>query len=308
MSLLQRFFRPLSPQDAVELEPEHLAGFKRSQQVAYACVTQVERELRPGMTERDAARRMEELLRAQGIRAYFHRPFAWFGDRTAFTRFRTDLDFFPTHRRLEPGMPVILDVAPIVDGHAADIGYSCRLGESPLHDQMLLDLEPYRQLIVEGVRAKKNMTDIYVDVNRLIEKQGYKNRHQRYPYRVLAHRVNYLPPADRSARTIAGFGTPALRYLYGRMAQAKRGAQHHSPLWNDQRPSAHPAEPGIWAVEPHLGFRGIGVKWEELLVVTETDAYWLDDDLPHVRRFARLRAQQAAAAKGGAARAAQVRA
>lgn len=145
MNLLHKVFRPLPSQDAVELEQPHLAGFKRSQRTAYACVTQVEQELREGMTERDAARRMEEILKAQGIREYFHRPFAWFGDRTAFARFRTDLDFFPTNRRLEPGMPVILDVAPIVDGHAADIGYACKLGESALHDQMLLDLEPHRQ-------------------------------------------------------------------------------------------------------------------------------------------------------------------
>jgi hypothetical protein len=27
------------------------------------------------------------------------------------------------------------------------------------------------------------------------------------------------------------------------------------------------------------------VKFEELLVVTEDDAFWLDDDLPHVRRW-----------------------
>jgi hypothetical protein len=43
----------------------------------------------------------------------------------------------------------------------------------------------------------------------------------------------------------------------------------------------------MWAIEPHLGFRGVGVKFEELLVVTDDDAYWLDEDLPHVRRWAR---------------------
>jgi hypothetical protein len=242
------------------------------------------------MTERDAARRVDECLRDSGVREYFHRPFAWFGDRTAFTNFRTTFDFFPTSRRLAEGMPVILDVAPIVEGHASDIGYACRLGDNPLHDQMLLDLEPYRQLILDGVRARKNMSDIYLEVDRLIEKQGYRNRHQQYPFRVLAHRVNYLSPADRSSLTVGGFGAPAVRYLLGRVAQAKRDAQHHSPLWNDREPCARPADPGLWAVEPHLGFRGVGVKWEELLVVTESDAYWLDDDLPHVKRFARLRA------------------
>jgi hypothetical protein len=54
----------------------------------------------------------------------------------------------------------------------------------------------------------------------------------------------------------------------------------------DNRPD-HPATPGLWAVEPHFGLRGTGVKFEEILVVTENDAHWLDDDLPHVRRFAR---------------------
>lgn len=260
------------------------------------------------MTERDAARRVDEYLRDNGVREYFHRPFAWFGDRTAFTDFRTTLDFFPTRRRLESGMPVILDVAPIVDGHAADIGYACRLGWNALHDQMLLDLEPYRKLILDGVRARKNMSDIYRDVDALIVKQGYRNRHQAYPFRVLAHRVNYLPQAERTKTTVAGFGTPALRYLLGRIQQARRGAEHHSPLWNDREPSAHPADPGIWAVEPHLGFRGVGVKWEELLVVTETDAYWLDDDLPHVLRFERLRAAQKPAAAPPRALAAEVRA
>ena len=65
----------------------------------------------------------------------------------------------------------------------------------------------------------------------------------------------------------------------------KRDSQHHSPLWNGGRGSEHRADPGLWAVEPHLGCGGVGVKWEEILVVTDTDAYWLDDDLPHVRRW-----------------------
>jgi Xaa-Pro aminopeptidase len=283
--------------DVTALEPAHIEGFRRSQAIAYECVTAVERELREGMTERDAARMVHEHLQGRGVREYFHRPFAWFGDRTAFTGFRTPLEFFPTGRRLEAGMPVILDVAPIVDGHASDIGYACRLGENPLHDQMLLDLAPYRALIRDGVRARKNLDAIYREVDALIVRQGYKNRHQQYPFRVLAHRVTYVPSEARTERQVAGFGLPALSYLFGRMAQSLRGAAHHSPLWNGGRSSAHPADPGLWAVEPHIGFRGVGVKWEELLVVTESDAYWLDDDLPHVRRFAELENKRRRAAQ-----------
>jgi hypothetical protein len=41
----------------------------------------------------------------------------------------------------------------------------------------------------------------------------------------------------------------------------------------------------MWAVEHHLGLGAVGAKFEELLVVTDDGAYWLDDDLPHVRRW-----------------------
>jgi hypothetical protein len=34
---------------------------------------------------------------------------------------------------------------------------------------------------------------------------------------------------------------------------------------------------GIWAVEPHVRADGFGAKFEELLVVDEDRAYWLDD-------------------------------
>jgi hypothetical protein len=66
---------------------------------------------------------------------------------------------------------------------------------------------------------------------------------------------------------------------------------HRSPLWADGAISDHPATPGLWAVEPHIGFRDVGVKFEEILVVTSSgSAYWLDDDLPHVRRWQRTAA------------------
>ena len=34
---------------------------------------------------------------------------------------------------------------------------------------------------------------------------------------------------------------------------------------------------------PHIGRDGVGAKWEESLVVTDNDAYWLDDTVSHLR-------------------------
>lgn len=72
-----------------------------------------------------------EWLRERGVRDWFHLPFAWFGDRTAFAGFKVPLQFFPTNRKLEPGMPFILDLAPVYKGFTADIGYSGCLGLNP---------------------------------------------------------------------------------------------------------------------------------------------------------------------------------
>jgi len=270
--------RPASvPADTRELE-----RFREVQQLAYACATEVGAGLAPGVTEREATARMRRWLLDRGVDDWFHLPFAWFGDRTAFTGFRFPHQFFPTSRRLEEGMPYILDVAPVVDGYTADIGYAGCLGENRIFERLMADLAEYRDLVLGGVRAGRTLRTVYDDVDRLLERHGYANRHRRYPFGVLAHRVGVV--RGRGPRpTVFGFGVRALRTL---LHDAQRGRRAGwSPLWGPGRASDHPATPGMWAVEPHIGFRGVGVKFEELLVVTETDAFWLDDDLPHVRRW-----------------------
>jgi len=60
----------------------------------------------------------------------------------------------------------------------------------------------------------------------------------------------------------------------------------HTPNWNHTRQCDCPVQPGLWAVEPHVGLGAVGAKFEEILVVDERDASYLDDDLPHLRRWA----------------------
>ena len=91
--------------------PADLTGFRELQQLAYAAAQSVAGSLEPGVTEKQAARRIREYLLEAGVQDWFHTPFAWFGDRTAFRGFRIPLQFFPTNRRLEEGMPFILDCA-----------------------------------------------------------------------------------------------------------------------------------------------------------------------------------------------------
>ncbi|WP_394828348.1 M24 family metallopeptidase [Pendulispora albinea] len=261
---------------------QDLEQFRAVQRLAYDCAEAVGASLRPGVTERDAAAAMRTWLLGRGVDDWLHRPFVWFGDRTAFEGVRLPHHFFPTNRRLEANMPYILDVAPVVNGYAADIGYAGCLGTNPVHEQLLRDLEAYRALILEGVRARRSFRAIYREVDGLLAQQGHKNRHRRYPLGVLAHRIEHLP-MNGPRWTVAGFGLRSLRSLLGDAMIGTRAGW--SPFWGPSRLSDHPPAEGLWAVEPHLGHRGVGVKFEELLVITKDDAFWLDDDLPHVRRW-----------------------
>jgi Xaa-Pro aminopeptidase len=261
------------PIDEAELEQ-----FRAVQKLAYACATEVAAGLSAGVTEREAAARLERALAARGIHEYFHRPFAWFGERATLADMSQPLRFFPSERRLAPGMAGILDVAPIVDGVAADIGYTFTLGENATMATAMATLRQLRRLILDEIRAGRTMAEVYQRVDELIADQGFVNCHQKYPFGVLAHRVPRLTARRWPHRLALGFGAAASSSLLGRAARAVLGAP--SPFWN--RGAAEPPEPGIWAVEPHIARDGVGAKWEELLVVTDATAYWLDDTLPHV--------------------------
>jgi hypothetical protein len=272
---------------AMMASPEDLTRFREVQRLAYRCVVAIESELREGMSERVVAQMMRRWLRDHGVVDYFHVPFAWFGDRTSFAPPWGPLKFAPTARRLEAGMPVILDVGPCLDGYPAAVGYGCCLGENRVWEKLQSDLRLHRELILELVKERKSARDIYLAVDALSERQGYENRHKLYPGGVLAHRVSRLPQTPLRRVVAFGFALPALQSLsFDANAARFAGRVERWPFWNDHESSEMPITPGLWAVEPHLGIGPVGSKWEELLVVTDDDAFWLDDDLPHVRRWA----------------------
>ncbi|MFJ8739484.1 M24 family metallopeptidase [Embleya sp. NPDC127516] len=274
--------RPPRGIPAFAFDEVDLDRFRDVQRLAYRCAERVAAWIEPGVTERRAAARLRRELVAEGVRDFFHIPFAWFGDRTAFRNFHTPLQFFATDRVLTEGMPYVLDCAPIVDGYTADIGYAGKVGENAVWDRLVLDLGAYRDLILREVRAGKALDDVYRAVDALILEHGYDNRHRVYPGRVIGHRVTRVTLRRPVGVNALGFGVRTLRTL-GRELIGER-LHGRSPLWADGRASRHAPTPGLWAVEPHIALRAVGVKFEELLVVTDDDAYWLDEDVPHVHR------------------------
>lgn len=265
-----------------------LALFKKVQKLAYDSVLEAESKLTKGITEREAAHLLDEILKEKGVKNYFHTSFAWFGDRTCFKNFTNYFDFQPTNRKLEKGMCVILDTGPSLEGSACDIGYTFAFGENSLVDKAVLDLEVFRNFILKEVLAEKSLSDIYREVDQMITEMGYVNCHSKYPAEVLGHKIGHLPFLQIPPINFFGFHSQTFLYLIGETVQAMLpsiglNAQNSLPFWNKN--SHQRAEVGLWAVEPHIGKQDVGAKWEEILVVTDSTAYWLDEELPHVSRW-----------------------
>jgi Xaa-Pro aminopeptidase len=268
---------------------EAMDRHREAQSLAYRCAETVGESLEPGVTEKEAAKRMRRFLRENGVEDFFHIPFAWFGERTAFRSVKgpwTPLHFFPSNKTLEEGMSYVLDCSPVVDGYVADIGYAGVLGgpgANKIFDALMRDLSEYRPLILEKVKEGLPLSEVYGAVDALIANQGYESRHKVYPGRVIGHQVGRMTQRRNMGRYAFGFGVRTLETL-GREIVTER-MKGRSPLWAGAWMSNHAPTPGLWAVEPHIGFRNVGVKFEELLVVTDDDVFWLDDDLPHVNRW-----------------------
>ena len=254
-----------------------LAKFREYQRASYQVLVEVSRTLRAGETEKDVARRVRKRFHEQGVHHYFHVPVVMFGDRTAYPGDFGPLEALSTDRKLALGMPVIIDAAPIYHGYTVDTSYATSFGENVGVKDIMVRLKPIRDLILTRVRERKTFRSIALEVDEVIQAQGYQNCHRKHLAAVLGHRVTQVPDTWLHRRRIWGLGVPQASYFVRRTFAAQNLGRAGSPNWNHTRASDHPPAPGLWAVEPHLGRNGVGAKFEEILVITDQDAYWLDD-------------------------------
>ena len=263
-----------------------LARFREFQRASYAVLEDVARSLQSGETEKDVTRRLRKRFHEQGVHHYFHVPVALFGERTAYPGDFGQLGALPTDQRLARGMPVILDAAPIYQGYTVDTSLAVPFGENREQAALVRALQPLRELILRRVQERATFRAIAREVDEVIRAQGYENCHKKHIAFVLGHRVTRVPDSWLHRRRVWGLGVEQVGWFVGKTFGAQRFGGGGSPNWNHTRSSDHAPTPGLWAVEPHLGKDGVGAKFEEILVITESDAYWLDEDgLPHHRAW-----------------------
>lgn len=263
----------LSPPSGMGKQNTDREGFRRAQRLAYEAAVTIGKELREGWTEARAAALMGTYLRDCGVKAFFHEPYAWFGERTRFdgiARLKYS-QFNPTNRRLNEGDAVILDVAPILDGCVGDIGYSLSLGANPRLDRAKKFLRELRAVLPSLADAHFTAgSGLWNETDRRITDAGYDNIHQIYPFHVLGHRVARVPFSDWALRTPLRFSLHSIwQILSNGFLTELLNAEHKSSL------------AGLWAIEPHIGWEGGGAKFEEILVIDPKGSYWLDNEVPH---------------------------
>ncbi|MDM1020302.1 M24 family metallopeptidase [Acinetobacter sp. VNK23] len=278
--IYRKFYRVASKYSGLvekQATKDALNGFKVAQRLAYDATEHVAKQLKVGMTEKQAADLLENYLKQHGTERYLHRAFAWFGNHSRFDEYEKYDDFHPSDRVLKDGDVVILDVSPVVNGYIGDVGYAVSIGENPELEKARSFQLKLRQIIPELFASSMTSAEIWQEINRLITEAGYDTVHSKYPHCVLGHRVFRVKPKQGKHLRIGwgGFGWFSLETNLKFLSMGPSAALGPEHQGNKL---------GLWAIEPHFGWQGAGCKFEEILVVEPDRVYWLDDDVPHVKQ------------------------
>ena len=267
--------------------PKELASFKHYQKLSFDILQSVADSLKEGDSEKDVARKLVKKYRQAGAKTFFHLPVVLFGDRTTLSGDWKIKHFFPKRNNLKMNDSVIFDAAPLFNGFLVDTSLSFCFGRSSEHDAMMLHLAYYRDSIPIAINEGATFKNITEQVGKTMLESGYKPAHQKHPGEVLGHRAIRTPNFLLRPK-IQGFDAISLSWFRLKDSIAMKSFGNKSPLWNASNTSNHPAHDGLWLVEPHASKGNIGAKWEEILVIENGQARWLQDRPPHVIYWERL--------------------
>ena len=157
---------------------------------------------------------------------------------------------------------------------------------------MMQHLMQYRDSVPTAINNGDSFKLIAEQVQETMSAAGYEPVHTKHPAEVLGHRAVKTLNLPVQLR-IQGFDAVSLSWFKLKDSMAKSGLGRRSPLWNTLKTSDHQAHDGLWLVEPHAGLGAVGAKWEEILIIEDGKARWLDDNPPHVRQWSQIAADGA---------------
>ena len=263
---------------------QELDRFRHYQRLSFSILESVAAQLEIGQTEKEVARELVIRFRAAGVKSFFHLPVVLFGSRTALPGAWSIGHFFPKSNALTKDTCIIMDASPIFNGYMVDTSYSFCFGKNASHEKMMTDLSGFRDSILGAVNKGDSFKSIAISVNNELNTMGYEPVHTKHPGEVLGHRAIKVPQLPFIWRT-QGFDALALLWFRLKAKLAGSGWGNESPLWNSAETSDHKPHDGLWLVEPHAGAGEVGAKWEEILVIKDGQAEWLEKEPPHVKQW-----------------------
>lgn len=262
---------------------DELQNFRRYQRRSYEILENAALSLRVGDTEKSTTRKLRKAFHEAGAHNYFHVPVALFGERSSYPGDFGPFEALATDRILKGDDTVILDAAPIFDGYTVDTSHAFNFGGSDTFEQIDRELPTLRDLIKQWVNEGKTLQKIAWDVDDHIRARGFENCHRKHIGAVLGHIVTKSKTRRLASWSYKGL---AIKQVSWFLARSRFG--NTTPNWNHTNACKGVVPHGLWAVEPHLARDGVGAKFEEILIVDDSGARWLDDDLPHHRRWAKF--------------------
>lgn len=268
-----------------DFSSRELELFRDYQRVSFEILETLARELRPGISEHQTTRRLRKAFHLAGAHNYFHVPVALFGERSAYPGDFGGFEALPTERLLNDGDTLILDAAPIFDGYTVDTSYAYDPGDSDVFKKLDQELSPLRQLIRNRINEGSTFQAIAWEIDDHIRDRGYENCHRKHLGAVLGHLVSKAESHRLASWSFKGLAVKQVSWFLARSRLATGRLRKMTPNWNHTNVCKGVAPHGLWAIEPHLALGNVGVKFEEILIIDDEGARWLDDDLPHHRRW-----------------------
>ncbi len=246
-----------------EPDAEMLQGFVRARQLAERAAQEIAGFVVAGWTELQAADLLTTYLRDCGA-DHFSRPVCvWFGERARLAGVGRFRDCLPSPRSLHVGEIFIFDVAPVLDGCAGDFVLTSALGPSPELAAAKAVLADLRAWIPTLFRPGLSGGDIWRHVDGRIAAAGFDNIHAQYAFSALGYRLQRALTKPSLPQRALDFATHA---QWRSLTKGVSGNLLHDDASGDLR--------GLWSIAPHIGGRGFGAKFSDLLLVDRYGARW----------------------------------
>ncbi|MBI3989651.1 MAG: aminopeptidase P family protein [candidate division NC10 bacterium] len=148
-------------------EAEEIERIRAAAKVAEAGMAAAVEAVKPGVTESQVAAFAEYAMRQAGAEGFW-RTYVSSGPRTNIAH------GLPTHRKLEPGDLVMIDVHPIVNGYSADMCRTVCMGKPTAEQQAAYDLYlKAQQATIAKVKAGVRMVELEETLHGMLKEAGH---------------------------------------------------------------------------------------------------------------------------------------